>query len=882
MKLTADMLTVAGFTAIQLGKEQMLELTQTNGSKQFYVGISGGGWRALSGDMGTFRTLSNTSLLSKVTMFSSVSGGSWFLSKLSFDKHFAEKVLKNDVPITEVVSEWFEKNYFPQMQRVDQPDSDDGGIKSSLAEILSQVAGPIKQILKQSFGTSILAADRYDLSWQAMVEQAVLGKQIANKTLATAELTPATRTKFGKQCTLSFNWNQLPQWDDDTRQWFLKKRNVQTGSEYVQYPVYTSAQYELSEDGNSKVEIRAQGKPIAEVLSVCSQNNVRENDRVYNSLVQGLIDPALSRFVTDMTQLAKAILDVFAAMCFFTILMSGIRTDDNANTFVFVLCFCSILAMWYCGQLQLSDNWIQNVMITVMTAIVCCLTTIYALDQNVNTAAAVLGTGCVAGPIAALLTGVVGVLFSVWENREDKDKMQSLKHITILATICVVVNFIIVYDRLFSFSGLRAGILPIIWLHALIFLTGFVILCVLIFGFKPCTRKILAMIHVVVSAIIFYDRVISSIPLPTYVTIFLWLHALGSLTGFVILCVVIYGSKACARKISFGDDQSIVELGDIICVIIYSPSIVLPVCVIIGVAIYISQDCIKEDQDLRSFALMLKVIIFANAISNLDDHGDFSYRYMKGVVIAFYAIGFLVYICMSQNTAYEVAKNGQMSTLTPVFWLFFLWFEFDKLMPSYPGIVVMILIFANMTKNISFDRHIFSSMTKNIRFDRLNALIKIVIIVSHVGVLITAVWSWVLPPVASELHRECDAYKFDFEGLTIGQVAAASSAAAGGGAVRVWVESALEFARMKLNQAMGGLQCRISSTLISQVFKQKRVQDESLSLVGCNETEPSRITAERWSRWLRDMAVKMKLTPSTRASRMSNMAIDAVGSDNML
>ena len=127
MKLTADMLTIVGFTAVQLGKEHMLELTQTNRSKQFYVGISGGGFRALSGHMGTFRTLSNTSLLSKVTMFSSVSGGSWFLSKLSFDKNFAEKVLGNDVLITEVVSEWFEKNYFPQMQRVDPPDSDGGG-----------------------------------------------------------------------------------------------------------------------------------------------------------------------------------------------------------------------------------------------------------------------------------------------------------------------------------------------------------------------------------------------------------------------------------------------------------------------------------------------------------------------------------------------------------------------------------------------------------------------------------------------------------------------------------------------------------------------------------------------------------------------------------
>ena len=217
MKLTMDMLTVAGFTAVQLGKAQMLELTQTNTSKQFYVGISGGGWRALSGHMGTFRRLSNTSLLPKVTMFSSVSGGSWFLSKLSFDEDFAAKVLTNGVPITEVVSEWFEKNYFPQMQRVDPPDSEGGGIKSSVPEIVSQAAGPIKQ----SFGTTMLAADRFDLSWQKTVEQSVLGKHVANKPLATAKLAPVTRAKFGQQCMLSFNWNQLPQWDDDTKHCLL-------------------------------------------------------------------------------------------------------------------------------------------------------------------------------------------------------------------------------------------------------------------------------------------------------------------------------------------------------------------------------------------------------------------------------------------------------------------------------------------------------------------------------------------------------------------------------------------------------------------------------------------------------------------------------------
>ena len=142
-------------------------------------------------------------------MFSSVSGGTWFLSKLSFDDEFAAKVFDDRVPITEVVAEWFEDKYFPQMQQVVQPDSGDDGdrMRSSVAEIISQEDGPIKQ----SLGAMLLAADRFDLSWQKLVEQSVLGQHIANKTLATAKLAPATRAKFAKQCMLSFNWNQLPQ-----------------------------------------------------------------------------------------------------------------------------------------------------------------------------------------------------------------------------------------------------------------------------------------------------------------------------------------------------------------------------------------------------------------------------------------------------------------------------------------------------------------------------------------------------------------------------------------------------------------------------------------------------------------------------------------------
>ena len=72
------------------------------------MGISGGGWRALAGHMGAFRALSNKGALPMVDMYSAVSGGSWFLSKLSFDNDFAGKVLGNHTHIAEDALQWFE------------------------------------------------------------------------------------------------------------------------------------------------------------------------------------------------------------------------------------------------------------------------------------------------------------------------------------------------------------------------------------------------------------------------------------------------------------------------------------------------------------------------------------------------------------------------------------------------------------------------------------------------------------------------------------------------------------------------------------------------------------------------------------------------------
>ena len=114
----------------------------------------------------------------------------------------------------------------------------------------------------------VFAADRFDLCWQKMIEQAVLGEHIANKTLATAELAATTRAKLAPECILSTNWNQLNQWQDNATQWFLTTRLGTRGQEHVQYPMYTSAQYQQRANGDIEVEVRVQGQPIAQAFTV--------------------------------------------------------------------------------------------------------------------------------------------------------------------------------------------------------------------------------------------------------------------------------------------------------------------------------------------------------------------------------------------------------------------------------------------------------------------------------------------------------------------------------------------------------------------------------------------------------------------------------------
>ena len=113
-------------------------------------------------------------------------------------------------------------------------------------------------------------------------------------------------------------------------------------------------------------------------------------------------------------------------------------------------------------------------------------------------------------------------------------------------------------------------------------------------------------------------------------------------------------------------------------------------------------------------------------------------------------------------------------------------------------------------------------------------------------------------------------FNLSFDGLTIGQAASASSAAVGGGSVQPWAVNVIEFARHHRPP------CSVMPFLIEQVSEEANVKDEFLKLVGC-KNEHSIVTAARWSKFFRSMAVNMNVIDSKGEQTMShNMAIDAV------
>ena len=266
LKLTTSMLTTIGFTSLQFGSET---LQPTSLPRKFYVGVSGGGWRALTGHMGAFRALSNNNLLPMVDMFSSVSGGTWFLTKLAFDDEFSAKVLRNDMHISESVLEWMERDYFPVIRNAtrlhQKKQSSNDNVASFLTTLVTQAPGPVRAALS----SGIVAANHFHFSWQELVEQAVLGQGIvSHKPLANTNLAQEARANFGN-ATLAFNWNQLHQWESPSTcsKWFLKEAQ----GEYVQYPVYTSALYEERSDDDIRYEVIMQGKSMNGSFRVCLQ-----------------------------------------------------------------------------------------------------------------------------------------------------------------------------------------------------------------------------------------------------------------------------------------------------------------------------------------------------------------------------------------------------------------------------------------------------------------------------------------------------------------------------------------------------------------------------------------------------------------------------------
>ena len=223
--------------------------------------------------MGVFRVLSELGALEIVDMFSSVSGGTWFLTKLAFDNDFSTKVLSSKDSIAEVVMEWMESEYFRAFRDVKRTEgsSDDPNLKRFLTTVISQ--GP--DALKAAVGPGIVAFDHFDFSWQNFVENTILGLEVANTELAKATVVNNTLSKFGKDFDLAFNWYQQNKFEDEIfeRTFFLKDTNGQ----HVQYPAYASAVYEhKSACAKPEVNVLMRAQHPSNIFQICSQNTADE------------------------------------------------------------------------------------------------------------------------------------------------------------------------------------------------------------------------------------------------------------------------------------------------------------------------------------------------------------------------------------------------------------------------------------------------------------------------------------------------------------------------------------------------------------------------------------------------------------------------------
>ena len=285
MKLQTHMMSTTGFTSFQVVDQDFQQHVagqeQSCHPKQHYVALSGGGWRALTSHMGSLRSLSNKGALNRVKMFSSVSGGSWALSNLAFNPRFSKNVLRNDTPIANVASEWFEENYFPAMRdsMCFKENEQSAASETGVTRLLSTSILQGLDFFKSKLGSGILAANYFNFSWQSLVEQTILGGDIARQPLDTIKLAPDARDIFGN-ATVALNWNHLNKWNGANPSTRSKFYLQEAGGEYVQYPVYATALYKQRNDNDGvDFEVKLRGQPMDGAFELCykSRDDSRSN-----------------------------------------------------------------------------------------------------------------------------------------------------------------------------------------------------------------------------------------------------------------------------------------------------------------------------------------------------------------------------------------------------------------------------------------------------------------------------------------------------------------------------------------------------------------------------------------------------------------------------
>lgn len=174
----------------------------------YYMGVSGGGWRALSAAMGAFRGLSkmrkedagDLTALEQLKYVSSVSGGSWFMSSLMYSQVFSDLVLVSDEPVAIVVERWF-KAYFQALRT------------NSIAAMASPPTSLYQSIqlwnrlpLPGMGSSGLINAAGVAFDWRELIEKCVLDSFTPD--LSAKDPTARIANKL-QTAILSFNWLTL-------------------------------------------------------------------------------------------------------------------------------------------------------------------------------------------------------------------------------------------------------------------------------------------------------------------------------------------------------------------------------------------------------------------------------------------------------------------------------------------------------------------------------------------------------------------------------------------------------------------------------------------------------------------------------------------------